>query len=198
MGTPTQVTRLYIASPYAANTVSSEWTGSAQNSYDSPYISTTYTDTVAPVTYGEGSGKIGIYYNYCAASAGSFCHPEGSGQYSYTYTISDDICPTGWQIPTEDDNWGEYGWLYGNHYYDSDGTLIRTALSTPLSGSFYDGTTHGLGEYGDFWGSTAERNSTGRHYFRVNRTSIQSSLNHEYEDRFYGRAVRCIFNQSYK
>ena len=56
----------------------------------------------------EGLGKIGVYYNYCAASAGTVC------AVSNTINASVDVCPKGWRMPTGGPG-GEYESLYASY-----------------------------------------------------------------------------------
>ncbi|MBR2997105.1 hypothetical protein IKF33_01565 [Candidatus Saccharibacteria bacterium] len=179
----------------------SYWTSSY--SYSAPLIAIKNAnndnwnpDTVASVTYGNGSGKIGIYYNYCAASAGSYCWGNGT---SYTgspssdpksgtlYDIDADICPAGWHMPTTTSGSGEYYYLY-NTAYSADQANFRNALSTPLSGYFGNGSANDLGSGGYFWSSTW--NSTYRmRILYVNASSVLPSSN---DGRNYGSSLRCI------
>ena len=95
--------------------------------------------------YSIVQGKIGVYYNFCAASAGSYCY--GDGSYSTNSPTSDpdpttlqdakeDICPKGWRLPTGGSD-GEYNNLYMQ--YSSDAERFEMALKTPLSGYFTSG-----------------------------------------------------------
>ena len=80
----------------------SEWISSY--SYSVPQVVARFKDNVAPVIFGLGSGKIGVYYNYCATSAGTYCWGNGTS-YSGSPTsdpvigsyrdIEGDICPAG-------------------------------------------------------------------------------------------------------
>ena len=74
--------------------------------------------------YGSGSGKVGVLYNYCAASAGQICNS------SNTSNASQDICPAGWRLPTGTSS-GEYQNLY-NKYGNSVG--FRNALAIASAG----------------------------------------------------------------
>ncbi len=86
------------------------------------------------------NSKYGIYYNLCAASAGSYCYGDYSGGIKYydkpnTYIdVEYDICPSGWRMPSVDD----YGIIMGSTY-QNDGTSLRSALLLPVSGYFYAG-----------------------------------------------------------
>ena len=119
-------------------------------SYSAPRINASYKDTTT-TSYGSGSGKIGVYYNYCAASAGSYCYGNGTSAGIPSGNATEDICPAGWRMPTGGSS-GEYQALYTA--YNSDVTSFKNALSTPLSGDFYNSSAYGQGDYGYFWSST--------------------------------------------
>ncbi len=192
------------SSPYATAAVSN-WTSSY--AYSAPKVNSTYKDTVAPVTYGLGSGKIGVYYNYCAASAGSYCWGNGtssSGSPSSdpnTETnptardIEGDICPAGWRMPTGGSyntttGGGEYQNLYSK--YSSNVTNFRNAFSTPLSGVFNNGSAGNQGTDGDFWSSTWA-STISMYYLYVNSSSVSPSYSYY---RNSGASVRCILGSS--
>jgi len=93
------------------------WTGDVgiPNIYDNlrdgyrghPVIKATHVnDYIAydKFTNGHIGGKIGIMYNYCAASAGSFCFPEIADDndddfWPSSFKADEDICPAGWRLP---------------------------------------------------------------------------------------------------
>jgi uncharacterized protein (TIGR02145 family) len=169
--------------PYPASGVSSEWTSGGQDSYTLPYINTGYKDTVASATYGEGSGKIGVFYNFCAASAGSYCYTSSTGTSDASY----DICPSSWRLPkggTTSDSTNEFNNLY--LAYNSDQTIFREALSVPLSGNFYGGSIY-YG-YGDFWSSTFN-NVNSMRFLGVDASGVGSDSN---GPRHIGFSIRCI------
>ena len=133
--------------------------------------------------YGSGSGKIGVYYNYCAASAGTIC---GN---TIRSDATEDICPTGWRMPTNDtdDTDGEYRTLY--HAYSSTSTKFTKALSATLSGNFYDSTQGSLNLGGYFWSSTWD----GSNYMYNLRVTGSNSINIQRSgDRYQGYSIRCI------
>ena len=137
------------SSPYPANGVIAKTasSGSWVNDYANPYIATQYKDTVQAATGSSPAGKIGIYYNYCAASAGSYCYASGAGTGDASY----DICPAGWRMPTGGSS-GEYQALYTA--YSSNVANFQSALSTPLSGYFRSGSAYNQGTYGYYWSAT--------------------------------------------
>lgn len=126
-------------------------------------------------------GKIGVYYNYCAASAGSYCYASGSG----TGNASQDICPAGWRLPTGGSS-GEYRALYAT--YDNNYINFQTTFSTPLSGYFLSGAAHNQGEDGRFWTSTY---SDGNYmqYLYINHNEVYPASIH-YRDNDH--SVRCL------
>ena len=98
-----------------------------QNNYTLPVSTTDFGTFVSPridaslknntnvTSYGQGSGKVGVYYNECAASAGTYCYADGAGV-DIVNTIFDapnDVCPAGWRRPTGGAvNNGEFKVLY--------------------------------------------------------------------------------------
>ena len=131
--------------------------------YSAPRINIDYKNIVA-TSYGMGSGKIGVYYNYCAASAGTYCYGSGYDWGDPSGDATSDVCPKGWRMPT-----GNWGYEHTGEYnelatalglsLDEDqgvyvGTTYQTALSVSLSGferglSFYNQNTIGY-----LWSST--------------------------------------------
>ena len=168
------------SSPYPATGVNTTWASSSDNKYDEPKVATTYKDTTT-TSYGAGSGKIGVYYNYCAASAGSYCYPSSSS----TDDATEDLCPAGWRMPTGSLS-GEYRALYTA--YSSNTTNFRNAFSTPLSGYFISGSARVQGDYGYFWSSTRSSNNN------MMRLSVDDSDVGPVSDnsRSYGFSVRCV------
>ena len=203
-------------SPYstAAVVTRTQTTGSWSSSYDLPYIATSGNctnatfctnpstlkwdkDDVSPVTYGPGSGKIGVYYNYCATSAGSYCYASGAGvDVADTWRdIESDICPAGWRLPTGNLNSGttritDYGTLYAAYSGATIGqaAALRNALSTPLSGDFYYGSAYDQGFYGFFWSSTWY-DAYDMYTLYVASSGVYPS---HYDSRGYGSSVRCV------
>ena len=160
------------------------WTSDSQDYYSIPMTISTYKDQTT-TSYGEGSGKIGVYYNYCAASAGNYCFGNGTSEGSPSGNATEDICPKGWRMPTGGSS-GEYQALYTA--YSSDVTSFLNALSTPLSGYFSSGSAGGQGTYGFFWSSTYS-NAFNMYLLYVNSSNVYPSSN---GDRHYGDSVRCL------
>ena len=159
-----------------------KWDSSSSPSvYNQAKANADYKDTTT-TSYGEGSGKIGVYYNYCAASAGSYCYDEGSDAGT---NASYDLCPAGWRMPTSGSS-GEYRALYTA--YSSDATSFRNALSTPLSGYFSVGSASNQGTEGGFWSSTYYDDKFMTLLLVYSSSASPSSRGY----RYVGRSVRCL------
>jgi len=167
--------------------IASDWTLPAGTTsgftvYDSAKINVAYKNDTT-TSYGNGSGKVGVYYNYCAASAGTYCYAEGAGTGNASY----DICPKNWRMPTGGSS-GEYQALYTA--YSSNATNFRAALSTPLSGYFTNGTAGSQDNYGYFWSSTRGSGNS-MYYLAVNSSNVKPT---EGLERYRGFSIRCIIN----
>ncbi len=152
------------------------------------------SSVIGAISNSSGSNKIGVYYNYCAASAGTYCWGDGTSSAGSPETdpnpnslidVTEDICPKNWRMPTSTEN-GEYQALYSA--YSSNYTDFRRALSTPLSGYYGSGSAHDQSGYGFFWSST-----WGSIYSMGNLIMSTSNINPSYNNyRYYGLSVRCI------
>ena len=165
-------------------------------SYTAPRINNASKDTLV-TSYGpastNGQAKVGIYYNYCAASAGTYCYESGQGV-DIPDTLIDapqDLCPTNWRMPTsEDSNGSEYGELISK-YATSDATDVGSLqynLSTPLSGHFSNGSANNQGNNGNFWSSSFFYDLYGMYGFEI--YSDEASV-YDY-GRSMGLSMRCI------
>ncbi|MBR6505340.1 hypothetical protein IKT18_00650 [Candidatus Saccharibacteria bacterium] len=131
---------------------------------------------------GSGSNKVGGYYNYCAASAGSYCYHNNSSSGNAT----EDICPAGWSMPTRNNINSVVG-AYNNVYNN-----IRNAMSLAVTGYYahLDGTASGQGLQGEYWASTLKSSSDDSMYgMHVNSTSEAFESNMV---RYNGGTIRCI------
>ena len=162
------------------------WTSSY--SYSVPMVNMASKDVVPqgddPIatTVLAGNWKVGGYYNYCAASAGSYCYDHGTGSGDAT----EDICPKGWHIPTGGSS-GEYLALYNNISYHTY-TGYRSVLRLPLSGFFRNGGQGGQGGYSYFWSATYF--SSDHMYDLDLDTNTVHPGGGDYRD--YGNSVRCV------
>ncbi|MBQ9018206.1 hypothetical protein IJ117_00370 [Candidatus Saccharibacteria bacterium] len=196
-------------SPYTATgvTVKTADSGSWINSYDAPYIATSGTgdlgdwtsETVMDSAYhsGAGSGMIGVYYNYCAASAGSYCYSLDSSSGDAT----EDICPANWHLPSAGLTTGDTGTLCtlikgsdcassssSNPMNLNEATSLQYKLSTPLSGIFINGLAYDQDTGGYFW-SSARSDNAYMYYLYVTATGVNPQNNNTRDD---GYSVRCV------
>ena len=146
----------------------------------------------------EQGWKIGAYYNYCAASIGTYCHSGGSGidiDENSAVDAEYDICPAGWRMPTggpisssgTSTGGGEYQTL--SNAYSNQISNVRRALRFPLSGVFFYGTRDSVGSYGKFWSSTYYSDGSNMYTFLTNGSG------YNLQDTYIRRnaaSVRCI------
>jgi len=144
-------------------------------------VNADYKDQTQPLAMEQsGTGKIGVYYNYCAASAGSYCYGNGAENYgSPSGNATEDICPAGWRMPT-----GEYQALLTT--LNNDKAAFVNALRTPLSGD-YVGSAYSQGEDGHFW-SSRRGDYRYMYFLKVSASNVSSSTS----KRNVGYSVRCI------
>ena len=150
-------------------------TSSGFGVYDYPQIN---TSKVTSTGGGYSGATYGVYYNYCAATAGTYCASNGSGRSN----ASSDICPKGWRLPTK----AEFDSLVSAY---SDALGLYNTLRLPFSGRFY-GSSAGYPDSnatGFFWAST---------YYDGNNMYILyigSSFKYtDYSNRSVGHSVRCV------
>ncbi len=166
------------------------------DSYIQPRINNASKDTLV-TSYGpaatSGQAKVGIYYNFCAASASTYCYAGGSGVDVPDTLIdaSQDICPANWRMPTGY-YFGEYKALADK--YSSDATnsnSFQYNLSTPLSGSYYNSSAYDQGSRGGWWSSTYDD----RYY--MNGLNVDSSSVGPYNHfgRSGGFSMRCLVGE---
>ena len=128
------------------------------------WTSSSITQATINSTNSNAQGIIGVYYNYCAVSAGSYCFgnntsdtgsPSSDPDTNTIQDVTEDICPSGWRLPTSDTG-GEYASLYAQYIGGTPSQVVafQVALSTPLSGGFNSGKASLQGGNGFFWSST--------------------------------------------
>ena len=143
----------------------------------------TYSSKITSTTFNANeTAKIGVYYNYCAATAGGLCFGDNS---SNNASANRDICPKGWRMPTGGPG-GEYQALYTA--YSSSYVNVQTALRTPLSGGYASGSASNQGSYGSFWSATRV-SSAGMYGLSVSASKVNPQTSC---DRSVGYSVRCV------
>ena len=162
-------------------------TSSYGNSYTEPRINATYINTVPTDAISTAGGyKIGIYYNYCAASAGTVCSAAGS----LGDVVIRDICPMGWRLPSAGElSSGEFDRAYYLYQYESNWyNAFRTAMHLPLSGVYYNSGFDGQGDTGVWWSNSIA--TANRVWVMLVRSSFVAPNNHS--GRHESSTMRCI------
>ena len=163
-------------------------TNFSNGGYTVPRINNASKDTVV-TSYGAGSGKVGLYYNYCAATASTYCYEGGSS----TGDASQDICPANWRMPTGGGS-GEYLALYNKYNTTMDATdsaSLQYNLSTPLSGYYYNSSAIVQGDWG-FWWSSTYGGGYNMYLLYVDSTYVDPDLNY---NRNNGNTMRCLVGE---
>ena len=152
------------------------WTNTAvSNPNDWPY-----DDYMSPYIKESENDYFGIYYDYCAATVGTYCHDWGNEE---RRNATMDICPANWRLPTE----SEY---YGIKLESS--ILSKAGYMSPGYWSHEDDTMQEVRAVGNYW--TSEYQTDGRMegigYYGPIDQSIHSGRT--YGLRTYGYSIRCV------
>ncbi len=169
----------------------SDWTQDTY-SYSAPLVNSVYKDTTShenDTFANANTWKFGVYYNYCAASAGSYCYGNGKTSKPSSGNATEDVCPKGWRMPTGDTTDGEF-WLLYDTYYNHNYSDLRTAFRTPSSSYIVQGDLYNpYGREGRWWTSTRHSSESIWFYSLSTQTS---SFGDSGTYRYYGNSVRCI------
>ena len=158
-------------------------------SYSAPLVNLTDKNAVpSDATSTAGGWKVGGYYNFCAATAGSYCYGDGTNAGSPTGNATSSICPKGWRLPTGKTA-GEYKTLYNNTSYNTYADY-RSALHLPLSGYYDNGSASAQSDNGYWWSATNNGN-TDMYYLYTNTSVIYPDISN---NRYYGYSIRCIID----
>ena len=120
-------------------------TSGIENSYTDPKFSpASGIDSKSGTPYGT-------LYNYCAASAKTYCMAGGSGSGDASY----DLCPAGWRLPTGSSS-SEFATLYTNYNTNSRmrAPINDGGAAFALAGCFDGSSPMDQGSYGKYWSST--------------------------------------------
>ena len=154
----------------------------ANNSYTEARINARDVNIVPSDDMSTAGGwKVGVYYNYCAATAGTYCSASGVA----SGPIIQDVCPKGWRMPSGGPG-GEYQAIYDA--YEKDYANFRTDLHLPFSGHFNGPNIFDQGLGGWWWSSTFY---DGNYVYRPAATVSTFGAAGAYS-RAFGFSVRCI------
>ena len=133
---------------------------------------------------GLGTGKTGVYYTYCAASAGTVC-TEGTNTNDHDAT--GDVCPIGWRLPTGGST-GEFANLIDSYNsvgdFKSGFSFTMSGVMSPAGAGLVNVDLEGL-----FWASTygfSGQEGMGTLYGYDNLVGSGSAL------RSIGIPIRCV------
>lgn len=175
-----------VSDKYATSAVSAIWV----DSYSDPRIYIVdgkNANTSDSLSDSAKTWKYGFYYNFCAASAGSYCYGAGLSYGSPSGNATEDICPKGWRLPVGGTD-GDFDTLYTNSNYNSAVTY-RNALHLSLAGYISDGTAVSQGDDGYYWSSI--RVYSGNMY-NLNIDSSSVTPVDDFGRRYSGFSMRCL------
>ena len=157
----------------------------------------------------ENGWKMGGFYNYCGASAGTFCYQDGNGgttgapnNVNSPIDSPYDICPSGWRMPTDYDSTfspdyeGEVRSMYSAYRVTNNSTnddqltvdIIHPAMTGYLQSGFRE-----QGNRTNYWTSTwtTKMGMRTMHISMINNNT-RYSLSESGSHRGMGYSVRCI------
>ena len=140
--------------------------------------------------------KFGIYYNLCAASAGSYCYNSSYNPYTNGIVdgVIEDICPKGWRLPTGGDS-GDFGLL--KTYYNTLASY-RSALKLPLGSSTltanFQNREDSPGISGSWWCSNEKPPYGGIYDLYLNNNDSPGVYVTYSRNSMYGISLRCVLN----
>ena len=126
---------------------------------------------------------LGVWYNYCAASAGTVCAQTQTN-------ASEDICPANWHLPIYNTDTTNYpiGNIYGMTGSATTNGTNNASLFNPVYGGYYfGGTLRSAGAFGYWWSATA-LNTNSQYNLYYNSGSLYTS----YYNKRYGNYIRCV------
>lgn len=176
----------------AVESITNDWDATQHNYFLDPIINNQSKDTLV-TSYGPasagGQAKAGIYYNFCAATASTFCYDYDSDPLGEFINVSQDLCPANWRMPS---GWGSGTGEYYNlaqHYSDiaTQNNSFQYNLSITLSGFLNYASIVDQNSYGYWWSSTANRVNV--YTLGSNATTVEP-INADYAD--YGNSIRCL------
>ena len=180
-----------------------DWTDYLYTSFSMPSVKTSDKEVVPSDLISTAGGyKVGVYYNYCAASAGSYCYGTNNNvpgnpvdRPNTAIDAEYDICPANWRLPTGNSydatdrpDGGEL-----QNLYDSYNSLdeYRVAFRLPFSGIYRPDLMSDKGKKADLWSSTFKDNdemSTFSFITFGTNVIVESYTSYRYN----GHSIRCV------
>ncbi|MBR3169414.1 hypothetical protein IKF23_03150 [Candidatus Saccharibacteria bacterium] len=135
----------------------------------------------------------GTLYNFCAASAGTYCYPES--EVSLPSRTEHDICPAGWRLPTGNND-GEYVGLYNLPEYNSSAKIrapIKNGGANFARAGYFDSVPTWQSIDGRYWSASLKPyNDLMMSSYRFNDGNIYPTGG---DERYRGDSIRCILQE---
>ena len=170
-------------------------TNFSENGRTIPKINNANKDVLA-TGYGpassEGKAKMGVLYNLCAASVGTYCYDVGQGanKEGTDVDVAYDVCPVNWRMPTggADGEFGRLNQKYNTTMTATDNKSLQHNFSATLAGFYNVSSVNSKNRWGYWWSST---------YYGGNAVyGLYTSSSDVYPDnnlsREFGYSVRCV------
>lgn len=144
--------------------------------------------TYSTINIGTQTGN-GVYYNWYTATAGYGTNGRKDGP------MPGDICPFGWRLPYDGNDYPNLGYKANNDSSAADSTTSSALRSYPnnfvYSGYTVGSTASNIGTRGHYWTPNANYFSSNSDVARV--FVIQNSgISETYDSKYTGFAVRCL------
>ena len=171
------------------------WTAEAGSFRDAQWRNTTFTvEDSTTLTFQEVS-RVGVYYNFCAVTAGTWCSDPHTGEQPEGF-VSDghvyDICPAGWRLPVGGVNVSsENEFALLRHEYVENDDFLDATNTRYGSGMVNEvNTVWHQGNIGYYWSGSPYGTLYG---FFLGTWRSDSSINVAMSnERTVGHAARCM------
>ena len=144
--------------------------------------------TYSTINIGTQTGN-GVYYNWYTATAGHGTNNRKDGP------MPGDICPFGWRLPYDSDDFPNLSYKANNDSSVADSTASSALRSYPnnliYSGYTTSSTAGNIGTRGHYWTPNANyagSNVDGARVFIIQNSGISNS----FDSKYTGFAVRCL------
>lgn len=137
--------------------------------------------TASPTTNNNSSSwySYGVNYNWYTATAGNGTYSMNSG------SVTGDICPTGWKLPTSGSNSDMYNL---NRATGSNNGLLKYPNNFVFGGDFNTNSAGGRGTYSRYWSATAS-NANNAYRLGINIGSVTPT---NAWNKWVAFTIRCI------
>lgn len=143
----------------------------------------------APDGRGINKETMGVYYNFCAASAGN---SNGCNSTEIYASGSGDICPAGWHLPIYNEDTvnypiGNFVTLDGEVEYG--GTNSASKFNPVRSGLYFNSNTFFPGT-GNYWTSTG-KDRLSQYIGYLSYDTMDSTVS-SFDTKIHGQSIRCV------